>query len=313
MSDLVSFVIPTHNRKDDLAHTLDRIRAQSYDDIEAVVVSDSDDGTRDLFADGAELDYDWVRFTHIDERIGIARALNEAIELAQGEIVVTLDDDSYFVDDEAVERVVETFENCPDLGLLGFRVVNAHSNSEEFPGWKTNEPGLTGKVPFVGPIVDLPTGPEVDGPIETTYFPGCGYAVRSEVYDEIGQHPPSFFYGAYEDDLAFRVMDSSYGLQYHPGVTVEHRRSPEGTLPSDERISMNYTNKIGIAIRHLPWRYVLLTAILWGGSTLYHTGPATTLTALRRLVERRKTFLSDRDVLGLETIRYVKANGGRFY
>lgn len=313
MVGLISFVVPTHNRKQDLIETLERIQQQQYDEVEAVVVSDSDDGTRELFADGARFDRDWIRFTHVDERIGIARALNEAVERADGDVIVTLDDDSRFVDDGALGRVVETFEADPELGLLGFRVVNGQSGEEEFPGRKTNEPGLTGKVPFVGPIVDLPTGPDVDGPIKTTYFPGCGYAVRAEVYEEIGRHPPTFFYGAYEDDLAFRVMDTSYSLQYHPDITVEHMRSPDGAIPSDERFSMNYTNKIAIAVRHLPWRYVLLTAILWGGSTLYRTGLTTTLAALRRVAERRERFLSERDVLDPETIQYVEANGGRFY
>ena len=91
---LLSVVIPTFNRKDSLQKTLDGLARQTYsaDQFEAVVVSDgSTDGTDALLAQYADAPYTLRAITQPNG--GPARARNNGIENARGDVVVFLDDD----------------------------------------------------------------------------------------------------------------------------------------------------------------------------------------------------------------------------
>lgn len=89
----VSVVIPTYNRKNQLANVLDALEKQTYsfDDFEVVVVSDgSEDGTNE-FLETLETPLNLVPI--LQENQGVAAARNRGFSEAQGEIVLLIDDD----------------------------------------------------------------------------------------------------------------------------------------------------------------------------------------------------------------------------
>jgi len=91
----LSVVIPTFNRNDSLRKTLDGLARQTYPaaQFEAVVVSDgSTDGTDALLAEYARVSPFTLRVI-CQPNGGPARARNNGIENALGEVVVFLDDD----------------------------------------------------------------------------------------------------------------------------------------------------------------------------------------------------------------------------
>ena len=63
MTDLVSVVIPTFNRFDILMTTIQSVKAQTYSNIEILVVNDNSN-------EGAYYDYDWtgngIRIIHLE-------------------------------------------------------------------------------------------------------------------------------------------------------------------------------------------------------------------------------------------------------
>lgn len=91
----VSVLVPTHNRPELLHRTLESIAAQTYRDVEAVVVND---GGTDV--SGVVADFDGrlavALVTHPVNR-GRAGACNSAVVAARGELLAFLDDDdTYF-------------------------------------------------------------------------------------------------------------------------------------------------------------------------------------------------------------------------
>ena len=91
----LSVVVPTFNRKDSLQKTLDGLARQTYPaaQFEAVVVSDgSTDGTDALLAEYARTSPFPLQVI-CQPNGGPARARNNGIENARGEVVVFLDDD----------------------------------------------------------------------------------------------------------------------------------------------------------------------------------------------------------------------------
>lgn len=87
---LISVIIPTFNRKNELLKTLDSLAKQSYKDFEVVVAIDgSDDGTKQALEKSSypfELRFYW------QENKGRSAARNLGIKNAKGQIVVFIDD-----------------------------------------------------------------------------------------------------------------------------------------------------------------------------------------------------------------------------
>jgi len=109
MPPKVSICIPTFNRKDYLAETLESIYSQTYKDYEVLVVDDgSTDGTKEMLEErGYNLRYHW------QENAGNAAARNTLLKMAQGKYVAFLDSDDLFTPD-AIERMVKAMESEPE-------------------------------------------------------------------------------------------------------------------------------------------------------------------------------------------------------
>lgn len=109
----VSAIVPTYNRADSLGRALDSAYGQSRPPDEVIVVDDgSTDGTT------AVLDrFPQARVVRLARNGGAARARNEGVRQARGELIAFLDsDDTWY--QHKLELQLRRFEGAPDLGLL---------------------------------------------------------------------------------------------------------------------------------------------------------------------------------------------------
>lgn len=289
---LVSFVIATYNRPDDLADAVASILAQEYRPIEVQVVSNSTDDTAELFAEGGRFDSDLVEYHEFSGRMGVPQARNVGYDLASGDILVTLDDDAVLANTDATDEMVRLFRDHDDVGILAFQCRNY----------------FTGTVNYD----ETPDPPSLDAtPLETyraTNFVGVGNAIRREVLDAVGSFPEAFVYGFEEMDLSLRSHDAGYDILYTPTIVVRHKKAPEGRRTDTETLERLVENRIRIAIRNLPLRYVLCTTVLWsvyGGITLQSVSALARI--LRRLLGDRSSLLSSRSVVTGDTIALIKS------
>lgn len=289
---LVSYVIATYNRPDDLSEAIESILDQEYDDVEIVVVSSSTDDTPALFEDGGPFDRAFVHHLHFDERMGVPEARNIGYERASGEIVATIDDDAVLADSDATDRMVSLFEAHDDVGALAFQCRNYHT--DEVNPHETPDPP------------DFET--TMSEGYRATNFVGVGNAIRRSVLETVGTYPSSFRYGFEEMDLSFRIHDSGYDVLYTPEIVVRHKKSPEGRIPDAETKERLAGNRIKLAVRNLPWRYVAVTALLWSVYVVLLTRSASSLVNVhRRILDERDELLGDRNVVSPRTIRRIKS------
>lgn len=112
----VSVIIPAHNRAHLLKTSIGSILAQSFSDLELIVV---DDGSTD---DSATLvrSYDdpRVRLVTNDRNLGIPCSRNRGLEAARGEYAATLDSDDYAYP-ERLSRQVAFLDRHPDYAVVG--------------------------------------------------------------------------------------------------------------------------------------------------------------------------------------------------
>ncbi len=107
MSDKVSIVVPTRNRRDILRHTLRSARAQSWPNIEIVVVDEaSTDGTARMLAS----EFPEMKVVRHDVPHGPGGARNAGIAASDGDWVLFLDDDDLLHGDHVKELVTAAKE-----------------------------------------------------------------------------------------------------------------------------------------------------------------------------------------------------------
>lgn len=114
---LVSAIITTHNRLELLKRAVESVYAQTYPDIELIVVDDaSTDGTKEYCASQS---FQTIR---IGESRGGNHARNLGIKAAKGYYVAFLDDDDVWLP-EKIEKQVQIIENKDCELVNGGRLV----------------------------------------------------------------------------------------------------------------------------------------------------------------------------------------------
>jgi len=112
IANKVNVVIPSYNRKDIIGRAIDSVLAQTYKDIEIIVV---DDGSTDGTAEYIHETYPNIKiFTQ--ENNGAASARNLGISKADGEYIAFLDTDDYWLP-EKIAKQVSSITNDSDTGM----------------------------------------------------------------------------------------------------------------------------------------------------------------------------------------------------
>lgn len=299
MGELVSFVVATCNRRQLLVDTIESVLQQDYPDIEIVVVSNgSTDGTRDLFAEDAEYDDDRIRFYHYDDQLGVSEARNVGYRKANGDIIVTIDDDAIIENADATDEIIQAFAADERLGILSFKIVNYYTGkvgSEKIPTIRKGQP------------------PDI--PFESAYFLGGGNAIRAEVFETVGYYPSDFTYSFEELDLSYRTLDAGFKIMYVPSVVIIHNAEPKSSGVPHSVLQQYLTNRIKVALRNLPWRYVILSSIIWTCYTVYRADfdPRPALRSLHTILYERGDILTSRSVISSGTVNKIKNCGGRLW
>lgn len=119
MQPLVSAIILTHNRKNLVNRAIDSVLAQTYPNLECIVVDDaSKDGTREMLLNRKDIRYLYIPKS---ESKGGNFARNTGIKAAKGKYVAMLDDDDYWLPTKIEKQVALIEEKGCDLVYCGSR------------------------------------------------------------------------------------------------------------------------------------------------------------------------------------------------
>ena len=242
----VSLIIITRNRRDELHKTLLSVKKQEGDFELVIVDNGSNDGTQAMVRESCA---DAV-LVELNENEGVSGGRNRGVEAAGGDILVFLDDDATFEDIGALMSIRQRFVDDPGLGIIA-----ANSYLTE-----TGEPERAA-IPRRDKQV-------LDTDYESSYFCGVGFAVRRDVFKSIGLFFVPYVYGCEELDFSWRAIEHGYRIVRAADIRVLHRRS---TLerPQGRWIYSNAKNRIWLAARHLPWRYVISQSAIWWSYLLW--------------------------------------------
>lgn len=242
-SRLISVILITYNRMDDLIECIESLRSQKYGRFEIIVVdNNSTDGTPEQIGDR----FPNVNLIRLDENLGVAGARNVGFRHARGDIHVVIDDDCIVKDPDLLTKVDAFFEHNDGVGILAFRILNYDTGKisrHEFPHKKKRRDHQM---------------------FETTYFVGAGHAIRRELFEKIGYLYEAYFFTFEEMDFSWRALEAGYRIVYSPDVTVYHKASASAR-PSWRKVYYSMRNRFWFCYTFLPWYYIITHMLIWGG------------------------------------------------
>ncbi|MHC3380566.1 glucosyl-dolichyl phosphate glucuronosyltransferase [Haloarcula sp. H-GB5] len=220
----VSVVLCTHTmeRYDDCRAAAESVLAQTYDDVELVLVSDGDRDVYEQYASDFG-DRDDV-LTHCnDENVGLLESRNNGAEVATGDVVAFIDDDA-IADEEWMEALVDAYERHDALAVGG-RMT---------PAWVAGKPSfLPAEFYWLIGVTHRGFGPNGDpdepGVVRNTF--GSNISFDRDVFlelggfdDDIGGRQGEKNLQGGETELCARLR-SEYdeGVYYTPDALVAHK------------------------------------------------------------------------------------------
>jgi GT2 family glycosyltransferase len=169
----------------------------------------------------------------LTENAGIPAGRNAGAAACTGEVMLFLDDDGWYADRGVAAHVRQRFAADPSLAVLSFRVRDPAGG----PGQRRHVPRLRAGDPARSSAV--------------TTFLGGACAIRRSAFGCAGGYPGAFFYAHEETDLAWRLLDAGYRLEYDAGAQMLHPAvSPARHA---EFYRLNARNRVLLARRNLPW------------------------------------------------------------
>ena len=189
-----------------------------------------------------------VRTVLLPENVGVAAGRNAGVQACGGDVVLFLDDDGWYPDPGLASYVAARFAAAPALAVLSMQVVDPEGG----PGARWHVPRLRAGDPERSSVV--------------TTFLGGASAIRRPAYLEAGGYPDEFFYGHEETDLAWRLLDRGYRLEYDAAARMCHHTLPNARYDTFRR--RDGRNRVLLARRNLPWPLAAVYLANWMALTV---------------------------------------------
>jgi len=219
----ISVAIPTYNREETLLDTLNQLLALSHRACEILVIdqttshqSETAVALEELAASGSIV---WRRLNGPS----IPKAMNHALRVARGEIVLFLDDDIELTSNLVFEHAKE-YEDS-DVVCVAGRVVQPWEHQLDVceSAWMDGRSGDPDAFRFN-------SGKRSD----VKRFMGGNFSIRRQVALNLGGFDENFVKAAYrfEAEFANRMLHAGFHLLFQPAASLNHLQVESGGIRS---------------------------------------------------------------------------------
>lgn len=201
----LTIMITTHNRVVDLGITLSKIENLYPPADEVLITADGcTDETIQLLEDQKNRSSS-KNLTIISNSVSLGSVASRDLmmRLATGDLVLSLDDDSYPEQADSLSNLTVLFEKNPKLAIATFP-----QRTDEYPKTLTQE--NFGEA----------------HPVRS--FPSSGACLRVSTYRSLQGFEPMFFHAYEEPDYSLQCVANGWDVLYTPAVTIRHHYSGVG-------------------------------------------------------------------------------------
>jgi GT2 family glycosyltransferase len=222
---------------------------QTLRNFEVILV---DNGSTDCSAAYVREYYPWVRIVDLPENTGFAGGNNRGLKMAEGEFIVTLNNDTK-ADPRFLEELLQPALQDSGIGMVAAKMLNFFD-----PG-RIDSVGV--KAANNGMGYNIGVGERDAGQYDTPtqlFGPCAGAALyRRTMLDQVGFFDPDFF-AYYEDlDLAWRGRLAGWSCVTAPQAVVHHIHSATSGRMSAFTVYHVQRNKWYTILKNWPFSLLL--------------------------------------------------------
>ena len=247
----ISVVVVNFNGKRFLDDCLSSLSVQTYKDYEVIVV---DNASRDGSVEHIRSRFPWARIVENKVNLGSTGGNNSGIREAEGEFIVTLNNDTR-LEKDFLERLAGPMSD-PGIGMCGSKMV--------YPNGKINSTGLC--LSRSGASWDRGASEEDLGQYDRQeeIFGACAGAAlyRRKMLDEIGLFDEDFFIFMEDIDLTLRARCAGWRCIYVPEAIAHHLHGATAGVGSDLTVYYGNRNIMWLPAKNYPLPF-LITCLPW--------------------------------------------------
>lgn len=219
MKDKVSIIVPTFNGLTYLKQMMDSVQKNTEWPFELIVVDNaSNDGTQDFILNS---DYTMDgQYLRNEENMGFAIANNQGAEVAKGDFICFLNNDT-IVTKGWLTAMMNVFSEEKAVGMVGARLVHPGQGTIQHAGVVRLSSGVPDHINFKKNM-DHPDVME-----RKQYFAvtaACA-VMPKQLFNEMGGFDERYWCGWEDMDLCQKVRRAGYQIIYEPTALVYHYES----------------------------------------------------------------------------------------
>lgn len=199
-----------------------------------------------------------VRYHQNEENVGFLQSCNRASELARGDFLIFLNNDTRVAPDW-LDTMRSTFDQHRDVGIVGSKLLYPDGSLQEAGGviWRDASGWNYGRG-------HDPGHPRYNYVRDVDYVSGASLMVRAGLFAEVGRFDERFAPAYYEDtDLAFTVRQRGYRVLYQPAAEVIHYEGVSSGTSTESGVKRHQVTNAATFER--KWRTELANHMVDGG------------------------------------------------
>ncbi|PWN07013.1 glycosyltransferase family 2 protein [Rhodohalobacter mucosus] len=249
MKPRFSIIIVTWNALDHLRHFLPSVAATSYPDFEIVI---ADNASTDESSEWIRENIPGIKIATLDQNYGYCGGNNRAVKYADGDILIFLNNDVR-VEPDWLHPLARTF-NDKSIGVAQPKMLSATEPDKfEYAGAaggmidKLGYPFCKGRI---FDVVEKDTG-QYDEPDEIFWASGAAFAVRKDLFLELGGFDEDFEFHMEEIDFCWRAHKMGNRVMSQPESVVYHLGGGSLPMGSPRKVYYNYRNSLIMLTKNL--------------------------------------------------------------
>jgi len=239
----VSIIIPHWNGIDVLSECLDSLKQCTFDSFEIIIVDNAS-------SDGSQ---DWIKTNHPDvillendKNYGYAGGCNRGAQIAKGDLLLFLNNDTIQATDWLQPLVTQMDEN-KSLAACQPKILNYYKRDVfDYAGGAGGNmdifcfPFARGRV-FLNQEID---SGQFDNNEKCFWASGTAMMVRKEAFIQSGEFDEVFFAHMEEIDLCWRLIAMGHEVEAVPSSVVFHKNAVSLPMHSHRKYYLNHRNSL---------------------------------------------------------------------